>query len=89
MNVPPINNPTNSNVKSGTGHDQSLTGQAQGLRSLAGGPVTVGRAAALIGVSATTVIRYMETGKLDGITLPSGHRRISQASLDAFMQAAR
>lgn len=44
--------------------------------------LTTGEAALTLGVSVDTVKRYLAQGRLDGITLPSGHRRITRESVD-------
>jgi excisionase family DNA binding protein len=41
-----------------------------------------GEAAAQLGVSLDTIRRYLENGLLDGITLPSGHRRVTAESVE-------
>ena len=48
--------------------------------------VTIGTAAQFLGVSETTIVRMFDQGKLDGHTLPSGHRRISRDSLVAIRE---
>lgn len=48
------------------------------------GWLTTGEAALTLGVSIDTVKRYLATGRLEGITLPSGHRRITRASVEAL-----
>lgn len=50
-------------------------------------PITTAAAGRLLGVTAPTVIRYMELGKLEGITLPGGHRRITMDSVEAMLKA--
>ena len=44
--------------------------------------LSVGQAALLLGVGTDTVHRYLELGILDGHRLPTGHRRITQSSVD-------
>lgn len=44
--------------------------------------LSTGEAAARMGVSESTIRAYMESGVLQGHTLPSGHRRIDAASVD-------
>jgi excisionase family DNA binding protein len=46
--------------------------------------LTTGEAAALLGVSVDTVKRYLAQGRLEGINLPSGHRRITRQSVDTL-----
>lgn len=48
-------------------------------------PITTAAAARLLGVTAPTIIKYLERGKLDGITLPSGHRRVTAESVDRYL----
>lgn len=50
--------------------------------------ITVGKAALLLGVAPDTVARYLDEGKLQGIILPSGHRRIRQDSVDDLLAGA-
>lgn len=44
--------------------------------------MSVGEAAARLGVGETTIRSYLESGLLTGHVLPSGHRRIDAASVD-------
>lgn len=44
--------------------------------------LSVGEAAARLGVAETTIRSYLESGRLTGHVLPSGHRRIDAASVD-------
>lgn len=44
--------------------------------------VTTGQAAIMLGVTTPTVIAYFEKGLLQGVVLPSGHRRITRESVD-------
>ena len=46
----------------------------------------VGEAALALGVSVETVRRYLDQGILEGCFLPSGHRRITRASVDAIRE---
>ncbi len=47
--------------------------------------VCIGEAAALANVNPQTIRRYMESGLVEGITTPGGHRRVNLASVaDAF-----
>jgi len=50
--------------------------------------LTTGEVAALLGVSLDTVKRYLAQGRLEGITLPSGHRRITRESVDRLKAAS-
>lgn len=43
-----------------------------------------GEAARLLGVSLTTVARYVDQGLLEARRLPSGQRRVKRASVDAL-----
>jgi excisionase family DNA binding protein len=45
--------------------------------------VTVAEAAAALGVTDVTIRTYFDTGRLSGLVLPSGHRRITRESLEA------
>lgn len=45
----------------------------------------VGEVALLLGVSPSTVSDYLDRGDLDGIFLPSGHRRIRRESVDRLL----
>lgn len=46
--------------------------------------LTVGQAADQLGVSQSTVREYARTGRLHSTRLPSGHRRIDPASVEAL-----
>jgi putative resolvase len=47
--------------------------------------VSIGEAAALANVNPQTIRRYMESGLVEGLTTPGGHRRVNLASVaDAF-----
>lgn len=43
--------------------------------------LTVGQAAKRVGVSEMTIRRYIATGRLPALILPSGHRRILASAL--------
>src|SRR4051812_44892345 len=47
--------------------------------------MTTAEAAARAGVSARTIIRYVEEGDLPATTTQGGHRRIAEADLEAFL----
>jgi excisionase family DNA binding protein len=51
--------------------------------------VTVGDAADILGVSATTIVRMFDEGLIDGHVLPSGHRRINAESLAAIREQGK
>ncbi len=44
--------------------------------------------AKLLGVSAETVTRWARDGKIECVTLPSGHRRIPLAAVEAMQPAS-
>lgn len=48
--------------------------------------LTVGEAARLVGVSRSTIDRYVNEGKLVARRLPSGHRRIRRQDALALLQ---
>lgn len=48
--------------------------------------LTVGEAAAKLGVSDTTVRSYIAAGRLTATRLPSGHRRVLAESVEAMRQ---
>lgn len=48
--------------------------------------LTTGQAAAFLGVSPMSVIRYVERGQLSCKILPSGHRRFRRSDLDALLR---
>jgi excisionase family DNA binding protein len=43
--------------------------------------LTVGEAARILRVSNKTIVRWFDAGHLEGCVLPSGHRRITAASV--------
>ena len=49
--------------------------------------ITTGRAATVLGVNVNTVNRYVDDGVLVGFRLPSGHRRVMVASVDALAKS--
>lgn len=51
--------------------------------------VSIGEAARQLRVSDDTVRRYFDDGLLSGEVLPSGHRRVSQASITALTEKIR
>ena len=81
MTVRPLDTPRNIDNKWRTGQ----TDQTSDDRSRFISPAV---AAALLGVSPRTVVRYVNQGRLDGIILPSGWRRVSQDSVDAILGRA-
>lgn len=48
--------------------------------------LTTRQIANLCGVSTTTVIRWIDTGKLKGFKLPSGHRRAVYGDVSEFLK---
>lgn len=51
--------------------------------------MNISAAARYLGVSKGTVRRWSDAGELDYVRSPGGHRRFSQESLDAFVEARR
>jgi len=49
--------------------------------------ITTGRAATVLGINVNTVNRYVDDGVLVGFRLPSGHRRVMVASVDALAKS--
>ena len=47
--------------------------------------MTTGEAGAALGVHAQTIRVYITAGKLDAVALPSGHRRVTRASVDRIL----
>ncbi len=47
--------------------------------------LTTGQAAALLGISRSTVVRYIEAGNLDARRLPGGHWRIRRAAAEKLL----
>lgn len=52
-------------------------------------PLTTSQAAALLGVSAATIVNYADKGLIRSFKLPSGHRRFRRADLEAFLDPGR
>ncbi len=48
--------------------------------------LTTGQAAELLGVSRSTVVRYIEAGTLDARRLPGGHWRIRRADAEKLLR---
>jgi len=48
--------------------------------------VTTGQAAELLGVSRSTVVRYIEAGTLDARRLPGGHWRIRRNDAEKLLR---
>lgn len=48
-----------------------------------------GEAARLLGVSLTTISRYVDAGQLQAQRLPSGQRRILRASVEQLQRKGR
>ncbi|MHC4779474.1 MAG: MerR family transcriptional regulator [Planctomycetota bacterium] len=53
------------------------------------GTYTSGQVARLCAVSKTTVIRWIDAGRLEAFTTPGGHRRVPATALMAFMKKFR
>jgi excisionase family DNA binding protein len=49
--------------------------------------LTTGKVAAVLGVDAATVRRWISGGKLAAVRLPSGQSRITQDTLDEILRA--
>lgn len=49
-------------------------------------PLTTRQAAAILGVSASTVIAYADRGVLRSFRLPSGHRRFRREDVEALLR---
>jgi len=47
--------------------------------------LTTGQAAELLGVSRSTVVRYIEAGTLDARRLPGGHWRIRRSEAERLL----
>lgn len=50
--------------------------------------VTTGAAATMLGVQRETVAKLFDTGRLTGIKLPSGHRKIDVRSVESYRRRA-
>ncbi len=48
--------------------------------------MTTGEAAELLGVSRSTVVRYIEAGTLDARRLPGGHWRIRRSEAEKLLR---
>ena len=48
--------------------------------------MTTGQAAELLGVSRSTVVRYIEAGTLDARRLPGGHWRIRRSEAEKLLR---
>jgi excisionase family DNA binding protein len=48
--------------------------------------LTTGQAAELLGVSRSTVVRYIEAGTLEARRLPGGHWRIPRAAAESLLR---
>lgn len=48
--------------------------------------LTTGQAAALLGISRSTVVRYIEAGTLEARRLPGGHWRIRRAVAEKLLR---
>ena len=48
--------------------------------------LTIGAAAAILGVSVDTLRRWSNSGRLPVVVLPSGHRRYRREDLDALTE---
>lgn len=51
--------------------------------------VSIGTAAARLGLGQATVRALVDEGKLDAYRTPGGHRRVTVASIDALLERAR
>jgi excisionase family DNA binding protein len=60
-------------------------------RQAGGGPdwLTLGQAAAYLGVAQSTVRKWSDGGRLPAFYTPGGHRRFRQHDLDAFLAGSR
>ncbi len=47
--------------------------------------LTTGQAAELLGVSRSTIVRYIEAGTLDARRLPGGHWRIHRSAAEKLL----
>lgn len=50
-------------------------------------PMSVGDAAALIGVHVDTLKRWEKSGRISSFRTPSGHRRYARADVEALLTA--
>lgn len=51
------------------------------------GRISIGQACRLLGVSATTLRKWIADGRLEAVRTPGGHRRVTAASVRAHVQA--
>jgi len=51
--------------------------------------LTLGRAAAYLGVAQSTIRKWCDAGKVPAFTTPGGHRRFRRSDLDAFLEQSR
>jgi excisionase family DNA binding protein len=49
--------------------------------------LTTGQAAEMLGVSRSTVVRYIEAGTLEARRLPSGHWRIHRTAAEKLLRS--
>ena len=49
--------------------------------------LTTGQAAALLGISRSTVVRYIEAGTLEARRLPGGHWRIARSDAEKLLRS--
>ncbi len=48
--------------------------------------MTTGQAATLLGISRSTVVRYIEAGTLDARRLPGGHWRVPRSAVEKLLR---
>jgi excisionase family DNA binding protein len=51
--------------------------------------LTLGRAAAYLGVAQSTIRKWCDAGTVPAFTTPGGHRRFRKSDLDAFLESSR
>jgi excisionase family DNA binding protein len=63
----------------------------RGARTRAGNPewLTLGQAAAFLGVAQSTIRKWSDSGRLTAFYTPGGHRRFRRSDLDVFLGNAR
>jgi excisionase family DNA binding protein len=54
---------------------------------MAGDLLTTTEAARMLGVVRSTILRYVKTGKLQAITLPSRHTRIRREDVEKLLRS--